>query len=196
MARYGVALRQRDMQLPAVCSRGPLVRHRRAVIPAFRNRSRSAGPDMRPPGTGLYHGTWWDQHKGDSYDELTAGRFTELFPSLPSAQFDEDDLWLLADKMTSKQARKPTPDPEEDKDITAAYTYLGQFIDHDLTFDPTSRLRESLDREQISRLADFRTPRFDLDNLYGRGPDDQPYMYHPDRIRMLLGELLSGNRDD
>jgi len=151
---------------------------------------------MRSSGTGLYHGTWWDQHKGDSYDELTAGRFTELFPSLPSAQFDEDDLWLLADKMTSKQARKPTPDPEEDKDITAAYTYLGQFIDHDLTFDPTSRLRESLDREQISRLADFRTPRFDLDNLYGRGPDDQPYMYHPDRIRMLLGELLSGNRDD
>jgi len=23
----------------------------------------------------------------------------------------------------------------------------------------------------------FRTPRFDLDSLYGRGPDDQPYLY-------------------
>ena len=151
---------------------------------------------MRPPGTGLYHGTWWGQHKGESYDELTGGRFTELFPFLPGAEFDQDDLCLLADEMTSKQVRKPMPDPEEDRDITAAYTYLGQFIDHDLTFDPTSRLRESLGPEQIRKLADFRTPRFDLDNLYGRGPDDQPYLYDPDGIRMLLGEPLSGNPDD
>ena len=43
---------------------------------------------------------------------------------------------------------------------------------------------------------DFRTPRFDLDNLYGRGPDDQPYMYKKDGIRMLLGERMSGNPFD
>jgi hypothetical protein len=98
--------------------------------------------------------------------------------------------------MTSKQVRKPTPDPEENRAITAAYTYFGQFIDHDLTFDPTSSLREFLGPEQISRLADFRTPRFDLDNLYGRGPDDQPYMYQRDGIRMLPGYPLSGNPDD
>lgn len=102
--------------------------------------------------------------------------------------------------MTPRQKRKPIPearpDPEEDRAITAAYTYLGQFVDHDLTFDPTSRLRESLDREQIAKLADFRTPRFDLDNLYGRGPADQPYMYAEDGIHMLLGERLSGSPSD
>ena len=43
---------------------------------------------------------------------------------------------------------------------------------------------------------DFRTPRFDLDNLYGRGPDDQPYMYKKDGIRMLLGERMSGDPFD
>ena len=43
---------------------------------------------------------------------------------------------------------------------------------------------------------DFRTPRFDLDNLYGRGPDDQPYMYRKDGIRMLLGERMSGDPFD
>ncbi|MGZ3381337.1 MAG: peroxidase family protein [Isosphaeraceae bacterium] len=84
-------------------------------------------------------------------------------------------------------------DPEENRGIPAAYTYLGQFIDHDLTFDPTSQLRESLTREQLKALVDFRTPRFDLDNLYGHGPDDQPYMYEPDRIHMLLGRRMSGN---
>lgn len=157
---------------------------------------------MRSAGTRLYHGTWWDRHQQeqDSLDTLMAGRFTRLLPELSPAVFDLADLRLLADEMTSRQERKPTrqtgPAPEEDRAITAAYTYLGQFADHDLTFDPTSRLRESLDREQIGKLADFRTPRFDLDNLYGRGPDDQPYMYDPDGIRMLLGEPLSGNPDD
>ena len=151
---------------------------------------------MRPAGTGLYHGTWWDQwdwNKQDLLDTVRAGRFTTLLPELRPAKFDGADLRVLADAMTPKKQPRPTPDPEEDRDITAAYTYLGQFVDHDLTFDPTSRLRESLDREQIGKLADFRTPRFDLDNLYGRGPDDQPYLYAPDGIRMLLGEPMSGS---
>jgi hypothetical protein len=58
--------------------------------------------------------------------------------------------------------------------IPAGYTYLGQFIDHDITFDPTSRL----DRDNVpDALPNFRTPRFDLDCLYGTGPKDQPFLY-------------------
>src|SRR5262249_17807893 len=95
---------------------------------------------------------------------------------------------------------KPTPetkpDSEEDSEITAAYTYLGQFADHDITFDPTSRLRELLSPAQLDTLADFRTPRFDLDNLYGRGPDDQPYLYAEDGIHIQLGDRMSGNPFD
>ena len=170
------------------------------MIPTFRLHSRPGRPGPRPAGAGLYHGTWWDLHKDDSFDALTTGRFTELFPELPSALFDLDDLRLLADEMTSRQESQPAsgtrPNPQEDPDITAAYTYLGQFADHDISFDPTSSLREFLSREQIEKLADFRTPRFDLDNLYGRGPDDQPYMYDRDGVRMLLGEPLSGNPHD
>jgi len=102
--------------------------------------------------------------------------------------------------MTAKQERRPVPeaerDPEEDPEITAAYTYLGQFADHDVTFDLTSHLREFLNPQQIEALADFRTPRLDLDNLYGRGPGDQPYMYERDGICMLLGERMSGNPYD
>src|SRR5207249_3766580 len=44
--------------------------------------------------------------------------------------------------------------------------------------------------------SDYRTPRFDLDNMYGRGPDDQPYLYQDDGVRMLLGRQLTGNADD
>jgi Animal haem peroxidase len=150
--------------------------------------------------TELFHGTWWDLHKNQSLEEVTNGRFTKLLPGLDPAAFDPDDLRRLAEEMTSRQERRPTPeterDPEEDREIPAAYTYLGQFVDHDITFDPTSTLREFLDPEQINALADFRTPRLDLDNLYGRGPADQPYMYERDGIHMLLGERMSGNPYD
>jgi hypothetical protein len=36
-------------------------------------------------------------------------------------------------------------------------------------------------------LVDFRTPRFDLDSVYGRGPDDQPFLYEDDDIHLLIG---------
>lgn len=64
---------------------------------------------------------------------------------------------------------------EEESGIPALYTYFGQFIDHDVTFDPASSLQKQNDP---AALTDFRTPAFDLDNVYGRGPDDQPYLYN------------------
>ena len=68
-------------------------------------------------------------------------------------------------------------DDEENPGIPAGYTYLGQFIDHDITFDPASSLQKQND---VDGLVDYRTPRLDLDSLYGRGPEDQPYMYFND----------------
>lgn len=149
--------------------------------------------------TGLFHGTWWDQHQDPNLDNLMQGRFTRLLPANQD-EVDGTDLERLAGRMTAHQEERPTPetehDPEEDSEITAAYTYLGQFTDHDLTFDPTSQLREFLSPEQLDGLEDYRTPRFDLDNLYGRGPSDQPYLYDPDGLRMQLGEPMSGNPFD
>src|SRR2546429_4170360 len=49
--------------------------------------------------------------------------------------------------------------------------------DLDLTFDPESSFQKKKDPDA---LTDFRTPAFDLDNVYGRGPGDQPYMYLDD----------------
>lgn len=74
--------------------------------------------------------------------------------------------------------------------IPAGYTYFGQFVDHDITFDPTSSLQRQNDP---NKLLNFRTPRLDLDNLYGRGPDDQPYLYDTDlpstQAKFLLGTI-------
>ena len=66
------------------------------------------------------------------------GRFGRMFRSLPSAEFDEGNLFKLGEKMISPEKEKDEskPDPDENPRIPAGYTYLGQFIDHDLTFDP------------------------------------------------------------
>src|SRR5678809_880891 len=87
-----------------------------------------------------------------------------------------------------EKPKKRIHDDEENAGIAAGYTYLGQFIDHDITFDPASSLMKQNDPDA---LIDFRTPRLDLDNLYGRGPADQPYMFLPDGIHFALGRDLT-----
>jgi hypothetical protein len=127
---------------------------------------------------------------------LFQGKFGRMFRSLPPASFgkNEDEtiknLHALANAMESKNDDpKDAPDDEE-SGIPALYTYFGQFIDHDITFDPASTLQKQDDPDA---LIDYRTPAFDLDNVYGRGPDDQPYLYEAEDNRyMLLGNRLKG----
>ena len=125
---------------------------------------------------------------------LFEGPFGRIFRALPAADFGVDDtasqaaLIELAGQMTADaDPPKDGPDAEE-SGIPAAFTYFGQFIDHDLTFDPASSLQRQNDPDA---LVDFRTPRFDLDSVYGRGPDDQPYLYEDGR-KFLLGRTLAG----
>jgi hypothetical protein len=126
---------------------------------------------------------------------LFEGPFGRIFRAVPPADFGPNDvttlhnLKALAKAMTADaDPAKDGPDAEE-SGIPAAYTYFGQFIDHDLTFDPASSLQKQNDPEA---LEDYRTPRFDLDNLYGRGPDDQPYMYTDDGRSFVLGIPMTG----
>jgi hypothetical protein len=125
---------------------------------------------------------------------LFGGPFGRIFRVVPPADFGPDDAASLAALSNLASAMIAPPDPAKDgpdpeeSGIPAAYTYLGQFIDHDLTFDPASSLQRQNDPDA---LVDYRTPRFDLDNVYGRGPDDQPYLYEDGRT-FILGTPLTG----
>ena len=84
-----------------------------------------------------------------------------MFPALQAARFSQHALTELGAAMTDSK-RDPIPedqpDPEENSGISAGYTYLGQFIYNDISFESS-------------------TAPFNLDGLYGGGPDRQSYLY-------------------
>jgi Animal haem peroxidase len=114
--------------------------------------------------------------------------FTSLLPA--DKQYPVDLLVeLSASIKAAVDSVKDGADPEENLWVPAGYTYFGQFIDHDLTFDNTSSLNPA-DKVEVGKQdrspTNLRTPRFDLDSLYGDGPDAQPFMYSSDGASLLL----------
>jgi hypothetical protein len=79
-------------------------------------------------------------------------------------------------------------------DIPAGYTYLGQFVDHDLTFDKTSvMLGQNVSPAQ---LLQARSPSLDLDSLYGGGPSDpESAKFYRDDRHLRMGKTVAIDPD-
>jgi hypothetical protein len=132
----------------------------------------------------------------------SSGRFGRMFRHLPVSSPKDESLAdlgkVLIQELENGQLDKPLGEADDDENtatlpngelrLPAGYTYFGQFVDHDITFDPVSSLTRQNDPDG---LVDFRTPRFDLDSLYGRGPADQPYLYQPDGRHLALGREIA-----
>jgi len=128
---------------------------------------------------------------------LFQGRFGRMFRLRPATYGHTDDesraaLIKLGELMSADFDAPKDGNDAEESGIPSLYTYFGQFIDHDITFDPLSSLIKHKDPDA---LTDFRTPAFDLDNVYGRGPSDQPYMYDGGS-KFLLGKPLGNGAPD
>ena len=132
---------------------------------------------------------------------LGNGRYQRMFDPRhvhPATRIEPDVLEKLAIAMIKKdkgEAIDRLEPVDENKAIPAVYTYFGQFIDHDMTLDPTPL---SVDTGSvIDALEDFRTPALDLDCVYGRGKDDQPYMYNGVKLALNAREdgaaIIVGN---
>ena len=68
--------------------------------------------------------------------------------------------------------------------LTSGFTFVGQFIDHDITFDTTTLSEQQADPKATTN---YRSPRYDLDSIYGRGPSKDPQLYDPkDRDKLLV----------
>ena len=119
------------------------------------------------------------------------GRFGRLFPNLPTFAADTPEiraaLVALGAQGGPMDAKDDLRDPialvtdpaqsannPNNPSLTAGFTFLGQFLDHDMTFDPTSSLARQQDPESI---RNFRIPALDLDSVYGGGPMTSPHLY-------------------
>ena len=91
-----------------------------------------------------------------------------------------------------KVAQAMTADNLSPGQMPAGFTYLGQFIDHDLTFD-TSALMEDVDISPAT-LLQSRSPSLDLDSLYGNGPADpgSAKFYKNDALHLKEGAAQPG----
>jgi Animal haem peroxidase len=152
---------------------GPAGGNRTEVAPAPAGKPTARHGAVVPPGQDV-----------DAGRDPPKGRFGKLFPGLLACDVSEDAIdEIVAWMRSSTQSRAANPR------IPAGFTYLGQFIDHDITFDPTSTLNANVD---VQSLANFRTPRFDLDSVYGSGPVVQPFLYdwkaEPAGVKLLVGQ--------
>ncbi|BAN00549.1 hypothetical protein YM304_02350 [Ilumatobacter coccineus YM16-304] len=77
-----------------------------------------------------------------------------------------------------------SPDNRDNPTNTAGATFMGQFLDHDITRDAGSRLGRVT---PARRSVNLRSARFDLDSVYGGGPDESPEMYDGFRLRIGSG---------
>ena len=117
-------------------------------------------------------------------DPERAFRFSRMFPMLPSFRPDPAALIQLG------QAMEETANFTDHPDLPAGFTYFGQFLDHDITFDKTEGMPDAeLSPEEIIQ---GRSPSLDLDSVYGRGPElEEKHLYEADKVRLQIGPTVA-----
>jgi LysM repeat protein len=113
-----------------------------------------------------------------------AFRFSRMFKHLAKFRPSEQALIELGKAMDEVSNAKDHPT------LLAGFTYFGQFLDHDITFDQTDGLPSGeLTPEEIIQ---GRSPSIDLDSLYGRGPQrEAKRIYADDKIHLRIGRTVA-----
>jgi Animal haem peroxidase len=110
-------------------------------------------------------------------------RFSRMGPKGTGKQLGEPNRRRIAEAMTE--------DSRTGGRIGAGFTYLGQFVDHDLTFDGTV-LMEGVDVSPAD-LQSARSPTLDLDCLYGLGPQNPgSAQFYSDGLHLKVGTADAG----
>jgi len=122
--------------------------------------------------------------------------FGTMFPNLPAFHYSDQAAADLAATMEN-----PTPDPpgtdrgtkDDSPTLPSEYTYLGQFIDHDLDFDETPQPTADVNANTLTNFESFR---FDLNNVFGDGPAIDPQLYASDHKHLLVSGTLGTPQAD
>src|SRR5262249_55779276 len=115
---------------------------------------------------------------------LSAARYARMFPELPSLQSDEQFLHALGRAGGVCDCGDIDDAPDSLGDTAAGWPIFGQFVAHDITAD-RSLLRS---HANTAELHNARSPKLNLECLYGDGPTGHPFLYQrDDSAKFLLG---------
>ncbi len=141
--------------------------------------------------------------RGDQGQVVTAGpdRFGRMFdlpsfaepsPELRAALVElgrpggimdaNDPLEVGAERLTLEP--QLSPNNPDNPLVASGFTFLGQFMDHDITHDAGSRLGRPT---PARRSTNLRSAQMDLDSVYGGGPAESPELYDGFRFRVESG---------
>ena len=137
----------------------------------------------------------WKHAVGDprgSDIAVSSGRYKEarfgvMFKNVDGFSPPDELLRELAGQMG-----EPAGASLDNPDIPAGDTFLGQFIDHDMTLDTTPMPAQQMD---LKGLTNFDSPYFDLASVYGRGPAADPGLYAPDGRHLRVVRNADGVDD-
>jgi hypothetical protein len=106
--------------------------------------------------------------------DITSGRFGRMFPGLPARKptglAKAEEYGLPGGKIDGGLTTPEDDNPQ----LHAGFTFLGQFTAHDVTFDPTTVLGT---QAEAASVTDFSAPALRLSVLYGTGPVAHPFLY-------------------
>ncbi len=134
-----------------------------------------------------------DHVRGALWRSRGANKFGYMTPEAVRASslaFNDENVGLLTQlgNLMGNADRETTADSA----LMSGFTYLGQFIAHDITWDVSPSLDALTDARMVRNL---RTPALDLDSVYGDGPLLSPHLYtfpappaaNPTAIKLRLG---------
>ena len=111
---------------------------------------------------------------------VPANVYSRMFPELPPFAPPTDGVREQARQLGVKgglldaRDNQPGQNNPDNPNMTEGVHFFGQFVDHDLTLALNAPLLAQTDPRQTTNV---RTTKFDLDSLYGGGPDGSPELY-------------------
>ncbi len=124
---------------------------------------------------------------------VEGGRYGRLFPELDSLDSVDEQLHTLGRTGGLCDGSALAADAGvDDSRVAAGWPFFGQFVAHDITAD-RSPLTHHADPEFVHN---FRSPRINLEAVYGGGPTGSPYLFdRDDPAKLLVTEHPHGGGD-
>ena len=125
------------------------------------------------------------------------GGYRRLFPELDPLDCEDDALHALGraggvcDAAAAVALGAGAPDP--DAEGAAGWPVFGQFVAHDITADRSPLTHHA----ELAEIRNARSPRANLEVVYGDGPASMPYLYdRDDPAKLLVGRNDAGRPAD